>query len=110
MYSGHVPLNIAKIHASVANFDVKKDGFMAKVLIANSLEEAAQVVRSIGESIHHKSEVCVCVCACVRACMCVRMWSVCVYSMCVCIFMCIYVHVCVCVCPCTRTCVHVYLQ
>ena len=57
MYSGHTPVNIAKLHAAIAVFDSKRDSFTGKVLIANSLNETAYTIRALGEWSHHNSEV-----------------------------------------------------
>ena len=56
-YSGHVPVNISKIHASVANFSTEKDNLAVHVLVAGSVEDAACYVRKLGEKAHSTTKV-----------------------------------------------------
>ena len=54
---GHVPVNIAKINASVANFSAEKDKFVAHVVVAGSAEDAACFIRRFGERAHLSTTV-----------------------------------------------------
>lgn len=56
-YAGHVPVNISKIHASVANFSAEKDNFVVRVVVAGSMEDAACYVRKFGERAHSSTKV-----------------------------------------------------
>jgi len=56
-YTGHVPVNIAKINASVANFSAEKDKFVAHVAVAGSVEDAACFIRRFGERAHLSTKV-----------------------------------------------------
>ena len=56
-YGGSVPLNLARLHASVAHYCPRQDAYQVKVMCASGYEEAAQLVRSITEETHKKTEV-----------------------------------------------------
>lgn len=56
-YGGHVPVNVSKIHASVANFSAEKDNFVVRVVVAGSVEDAARYVRTFAERAHSSTKV-----------------------------------------------------
>jgi len=56
-YGGCVPLNLARLHASVAHYSPQQDAYEVKVMCTSGCEEAAYLVRSITEETHRQSEV-----------------------------------------------------
>ena len=56
-YGGNVPLNLARLHASVAHYCPQQDDYQVKVLCVSDLQEAAQLVRTISEDTRKQSEV-----------------------------------------------------
>lgn len=56
-YAGHVSVNISRLHASLAHFDVSKDEFQARIIHVNSYADVAHMIRSIGELAHKSDKV-----------------------------------------------------
>ena len=56
-YGGSIPLNLARLHASVAHYSTREDGYQVKVLCVSGREEAASQVRSIVEDTQRQDGV-----------------------------------------------------
>ena len=56
-YAGDVTINISRLHASLAHFDVMTDEFQVKILCVGSVADVADLIRSIGEQAHQTDEV-----------------------------------------------------
>lgn len=56
-YGGNVPLNLARLYASVAHYCPRQDDYSAKVMCASCHDEVAHLVRSITEETHRQTEV-----------------------------------------------------
>ena len=56
-YGGSVPLNLARLHASVAHYCPRQDAYQVKIICASGCEEVAQLVRSITEETRRQTEV-----------------------------------------------------
>ena len=56
-YGGSVPVNLARLHASVAHYSTSQDAYRVKVMCASGCEEVAQLVRSIADETRSQSEV-----------------------------------------------------
>lgn len=56
-YGGNVPLNLARLFASVAHYCPRQDDYNAKVMCASGHEEVAHLVRTITEETHRQTEV-----------------------------------------------------
>lgn len=56
-YGGNVPLNLARLYASVAHYCPRQDNYTAKVICASGHEEVAHLVRSITKETHRQTEV-----------------------------------------------------
>ena len=56
-YAGDVTINISRLHASLAHFDIMTDEFQAKVVHVGSMVDVADIIRSIGEQAHRTDMV-----------------------------------------------------
>lgn len=56
-YGGNVPLNLARLHASVAHYCPRQDGYQVKVMCTSGCEEVAGLVRSITEDTRRQNPV-----------------------------------------------------
>ena len=52
-----IPLNISKVHASIANFTAEIDNFSVEILIASCAEETAYYIRKVAEMTRKASKV-----------------------------------------------------
>jgi hypothetical protein len=55
-YGGSIPLNLARLHASVAHYCPRQDAYQVKVMCASGCEETAHLVRSLAEETRRQSE------------------------------------------------------
>ena len=56
-FGGSVPINLARLHASVAHYCPKQHQYEVKVLCTTSIEEAARLSRRIAEETHKTTKV-----------------------------------------------------
>ena len=56
-YGGNVPLNLARLHASVPHYSPRQDAYQVKIICTAGLEELAYLVRNIVGEIRSNSQV-----------------------------------------------------
>lgn len=56
-YGGSVPVNLARLHASVAHYSPSQHHYQVKVLCASGPEEAIRFSRRIAEETHRTAKV-----------------------------------------------------
>ena len=77
-YGGSTPLNLARLHASVAHYSLQQDDYQVKIRCLSDCAQVAELVRTVSEDTRKMNEVgshitssamfCVCVCVCTCVC------------------------------------------